>query len=170
MGAFGARRDTKKETSHETPSSVFRRRRGCLHVRGELFLLAAESPDAAEAKALLDKAVAYFDSNGVARAFCAFNDANGAFHKGPLYVFAINMDGVYFAHSAAPTLIGTSLRDTRDAAGQPIGNLVMEAVATQQSAPVEYMWLNYETNKVEKKHTFLKRVEDFVLGVGYYTR
>src|SRR5438046_7485816 len=61
----------------------------------------AASPDAAEAKALLDKAVAYFDSNGVARAFCAFNDTNGAFHKGPLYVFAINMDGVYFAHSAA---------------------------------------------------------------------
>jgi cytochrome c len=132
--------------------------------------LAAESPGAAEAKALLDKAVAYFDSNGVARAFCAFNDPNGAFRQGPLYVFAINMDGVYFAHSAAPTLIGTSLRDTRDAAGQPIGKLVMEAVATKQSAPVEYMWLNYETNKVERKHTFLKTVENFVLGVGYYTR
>ena len=110
----------------------------------------AATPDAAEARALLDKAVAYFDSNGVARAFCAFNDADGAFHKGPLYVFAINMDGVYFAHSAAPTLIGTSLRDTRDAAGQPIANLVMEAVAAQQSAPVEYMWLNYETNKVKE--------------------
>ena len=132
--------------------------------------LAAESPGAAEAKALLDKAVAYFDSNGVARAFCAFNDPNGDFRKGPLYVFAINMDGVYFAHSAAPTLIGTSLRDTRDAAGQPMTNVVMEAVATQDSAEVDYMWLNYETNKVEKKHAYLKKVEKFVLGVGYYTR
>jgi cytochrome c len=80
------------------------------------------------------------------------------------------MDGVYFAHSAASTLIGTSLRDTRDAAGQPIGNLVMEAAASEQSAPVEYMWLNYESNKVEKKHTFLKKLERFVLGVGYYTQ
>jgi cytochrome c len=132
--------------------------------------LAAETPDAAEAKALLDKAVAYFESNGAARAFCSFNDANGAFHKGPLYVFAINMDGVYFAHSAASSLVGTSLRDTRDAAGQPIGKLIMDAVAAQEGGPVEYMWLNYETNKVEKKHTFLKRVENFVLGVGYYTR
>jgi hypothetical protein len=50
------------------------------------FLMAAESPGEAEAKGLLDKAVAYLDSNGVARAFCAFNDANGAFRKGPLYV------------------------------------------------------------------------------------
>jgi len=160
---------TKKETLM-TLRAVFR------SIAAAAFMLAlncsclAAPPDATEAKALLDKAVAYFDSNGVARAFCAFNDADGAFHKGPLYVFAVNMDGVYFAHSAAPTLIGTSLRDTRDATGQPIANLVMEAVATQQSAPVEYMWLNYETNKVEKKQTFLKRVENFILGVGYYTR
>ena len=41
---------------------------------------------------------------------------------------------------------------------------------TKQSEPVEYLWLNYETNKVEKKHTFLKPLDDFVLGVGYYTR
>src|ERR1700752_5423886 len=87
--------------------------------------LAAESPDAAEAKALLDKAVAYFDSNGVAPALCAFNDAKGAFHKGPLYVFVINMDGVYFAHSAAPTLVGTSLRDLKDASGQLFGKKIM---------------------------------------------
>jgi len=132
--------------------------------------LAAESPGAEEAKALLNKAVTYFDKNGVARALCAFNDPNGDFHKAPLYVFAINMDGVYFAHSAAPTLIGTSLRDTRDAAGQPIGVLVMGAVATEKETAVEYKWLNYKTNKVENKHTFLKKVGEFVLGVGYYTR
>jgi cytochrome c len=131
---------------------------------------AAEGPGAEEAKALLNKAVAYFDKNGAARAFCAFNDPNGDFHKGPLYVFAVNMDGFYFAHSAAPSLVGTSLRETRDAAGQPIGNLIMEAVATEQDATVDYMWLNYETNKVEKKHTFVKKVREFVLGVGYYTR
>ena len=66
--------------------------------------LAAESPGADQAKDLLNKAVAYLEKEGAARAFCAFNDPSGEFHKGPLYVFAINMDGVYFAHSAAPTL------------------------------------------------------------------
>jgi cytochrome c len=133
-------------------------------------LLAADSPGAEEAKALLNKAVSYLDKNGVARAICAFNDPSGEFHKGPLYVFMINMDGVYFAHSAAPTLIGTSLRDTRDASGQPIGDPIMQAVANQQEGSVDYMWLNYETNKVEKKHSFVKRHDKFVIGVGYYTR
>jgi cytochrome c len=132
--------------------------------------LAADSSGAEEAKDLLNKAVAYLEKEGPAKAFCAFNDRHGAFHKGPLYVFAINMDGVYFAHSAAPSLVGVSLRDTRDAAGQPVGKLVMDAIATKDEGSVDYMWLNYATNKVEKKRSFVKRVgELFVVGVGYYT-
>ena len=65
------------------------------------FSFAAESSSAEEAKDLLNKAVSYVEKERPARAFCAFNDPSGAFHKGPLYVFVINMDGVYFAHSAA---------------------------------------------------------------------
>jgi cytochrome c len=130
----------------------------------------AADPGAEQAKDLHNKAVAYLEKVGPARAFCAFNDPSGDFHKGPLYVFAINMDGIYFAHSAAPTLVGVSLRDTKDAAGKPFGKNIMQVIASQGEGSVDYMWLNYTTNKVEKKHSFVKRVEDFVLGVGYYTQ
>jgi cytochrome c len=130
----------------------------------------AADPGAEQAKDLLNKAVAYLEKVGPARAFCAFNDPSGDFHKGPLYVFAINMDGIYFAHSAAPTLLGVSLRDTKDAAGKPFGKNIMQVIASQGEGSVDYMWLNYTTNKVEKKRSFVKRVEDFVLGVGYYTQ
>jgi cytochrome c len=130
----------------------------------------AAGPGAEQAKDLLNKAVAYLEKVGPARAFCAFNDPSGDFHKGPLYVFAINMDGIYFANSAAPTLVGVSLRDTKDAAGKPFGKNIMQVIASQGEGSVDYMWLNYTTNKVEKKHSFVKRVEDFVLGVGYYTQ
>src|ERR1700738_1263415 len=82
--------------------------------------LPAERSSAEEAKDLLNKAVSYVEKERPAKAFCAFNDPSGAFHKGPLYGFVINMDGVYFATRGAPTLVGTSLRDTRDAAGQPV--------------------------------------------------
>lgn len=132
--------------------------------------LAAEEPGAEQAKDLLNQAVAYLEKAGPAKAFCTFNEVDGAFHKGPLYVFVINMDGVYFAHSAAPTLVGTSLRDLRDAAGQPFGKDIMEAIISHGEGSVDYMWLNYSSNKVEKKHSFVKRVGEFVLGVGYYTR
>ncbi len=36
--------------------------------------IAAESPGAEQAKDLLNKAVAYLEKEGAARAFCAFND------------------------------------------------------------------------------------------------
>jgi cytochrome c len=130
----------------------------------------AADPGAEQAKDLLNKAVAHLEKVGPARAFCAYNDPSGDFHKGPLYVFAINMDGIYFANSAAPTLVGVSLRDTKDAAGKPLGKNIMQVIESQGEGSVDYMWLNYTTNKVEKKRSFVKRVENFVLGVGYYTR
>ena len=132
---------------------------------------AAESAGADDAKGLLAQAVSYMEKEGTAKAFCAFNDPTGAFHKGPLYVFAINMDGVYFAHSAAPTLIGTSLRDLRDASGKLFGKEIMDLIATHGEGSVDYKWVNYSSSKVENKHTFVKKVGDrFVLGVGYYTK
>ena len=132
---------------------------------------AAESAGAEDAKSLLAQAVSYMEKEGTAKAFCAFNDPTGAFHKGPLYVFVINMDGVYFAHSAAPTLIGTSLRDLKDASGQLFGKKIMELIATRGEGSVDYKWVNYSSSKVENKHTFVKKVGDrFVLGVGYYTQ
>ena len=149
---------------------IFPRAAAILMMAVSSFSLAAETPGAKQAKDLLDKAVAYLEKEGTAQAFCALNNPHGEFHKGPLYVFAINMDGVYFAHSATPSLIGVSLRDTKDAAGKPFGKEIMKVIASQGEGSVDYMWLNYTTNKVEKKHSFVKRVKDFVLGVGYYTQ
>ncbi len=132
---------------------------------------AAEPAGADDAQGLLAQAVSYMEKEGAAKAFSAFNDPTGAFHKGPLYVFVINMDGVYFAHSAAPTLIGTSLRGLKDASGQLFGKKIMELIATRGEGSVDYKWVNYSSNKVENKRTFVKKVGDrFVLGVGYYTQ
>ena len=109
---------------------------------------AAEPAGAEDAKGLLAQAVSYMEKEGTAKAFCAFNDPTGAFHKGPLYLFVINMDGVYFAHSAAPTLIGTSLRDLKDASGQLFGKKIMgssplggrEAWTTSGSTTLRVRW------------------------------
>jgi cytochrome c len=130
---------------------------------------AADNVGQEEAKELLTRAAAYMEKEGPAKAFCAFNDPSGPFRKGQLYVFAFNMDGVMFANSAAPAQVGVSYRDTRDAAGQPIGQNVMDIVRGQGEGSLDYLWLNRVTNKVEKKRTFFKRLDDFGLGVGYYT-
>jgi len=40
----------------------------------------------------------------------------------------------------------------------------------QGSGSVDYVWRNPATNAVEQKHTLIQRVDDVLLGVGYYTR
>ena len=50
------------------------------------FAYAQDRGTASEAKALLDKAVAYYKANGQEKAFAAFNDPNGGFIKGERFV------------------------------------------------------------------------------------
>ena len=45
-----------------------------------------------------------------------------------------------------------------------------ELARKQGSGSVDYVWRNPATNAVEQKHTLIQRVDDVLLGVGYYTR
>ncbi|MDH3691484.1 MAG: cache domain-containing protein [Gammaproteobacteria bacterium] len=132
----------------------------------------AESAEADEAKAMLDKAVDLFSKEGHVRAICAINTDRESFVKGELYVFVINLQGTIFAHSVDPYITGVSYKGVVDARGTPLGKNIIELATTKGEGSVEYFWPNYKTNEVEKKHTFIKHIKetDFVVGVGYYIR
>src|SRR5208282_909906 len=71
-------------------------------------LASAQSGTAAEAKAMLDGAVAALKANEAA-ALAAFNDkSNKQFHDRDLYVFCFNMSDYKF--TAHPALMGTDVR------------------------------------------------------------
>ena len=76
---------------------------------------AQDRGSAVEAKALLDKAVAYYKANGQPKAFAAFNDPKGAFVSKDLYIFALDMDGKILAHGANAALIGRDMMGAKDA-------------------------------------------------------
>jgi cytochrome c len=122
-----------------------------------------------EARALFDRAVQYMQANGADKAFAAFNDPRGAFVHKDLYVFVIDRQGVYHASGAAPAqLVGLNVLDTRDASGAPLFHNMLEAVSTAGEGKTRYVWLNRTTNRIEPKQTYLRRIGDYVLGVGYY--
>lgn len=121
-----------------------------------------------EARAMFDKAVAYMETNGPERAFAAFNDRKGLFVHKDLYVFALDLKGVYHASGAAPeALVGLNVLDTKDAAGNPLFRDMIEGVQKSPELTVRYMWLNRVTNKVEPKVSYVRKVGDYVVGVGY---
>ncbi len=130
---------------------------------------AADHATPREARAMFDRAVEYMQANGAERAFAAFNNQAGEFKAKDLYVFAIDTDGVYHASGAAPeVLVGMNVLDTTDAAGNALIRNMIDATRETPEATVRYMWLNRAKNRVEPKVTYVRRVDGYVIGVGYY--
>lgn len=122
-----------------------------------------------EATAFFDKAVAELQDSGKEAAMASFNDKDGGFQINDLYVFVIDVEGNYLASGANEKLVGTPLKGTLDAAGHSLYDMMVGALANdKKSGSISYEWLNRQTNQLEKKTSFLKQIDDVIIGVGYY--
>ena len=129
-------------------------------------LAQAPSGTAAEAKAMLEKAVAAVKADK-AKALAMFQNGEGGFKDRDLYAFCANAgDGAFTAH---PTLVGKKLQDLADKAGKVFGAEIMKVAAEGKVAEVSYMWPRpgADTAPVEKV-TFVTKAGDQICGVGYY--
>ncbi|TFY96009.1 calcium channel protein [Pseudomonas nabeulensis] len=126
-----------------------------------------EEQDATAAKALLEKALAYYQSNGD-KAFAAFS-RQGEFVDKDRYVFVVDTQGVLLA-SGGPSsaLIG---RDVSEVLGPDLRQSFQNALKVPEGQGIqqaEYRWQNWNDGKVERKHVFYQRVGERILAVGYY--
>lgn len=131
---------------------------------------AQQSGTAAEAKAMLERAVTALKANE-ATALAEFNDkTNKQFHDRDLYVFCTNMaDGKFTAHPN-PALMGTDARALK-LKDDPFGQRVYDAI--KNSAPgsivaVQYSYPRPGTTEPVPKESFMTRFGDQGCGVGYY--
>lgn len=126
---------------------------------------------AEQARSFLDMAVAEIAKAGDKAAFAQFNDSKGRFVRNDLYVFAVGLDDSrFYAMGANPGLVGTDVKELRDAAGKPIIQEMIALAREKGSGEYEYVWRNPVTNKVESKHSFVRRADGYLIGVGYYTK
>lgn len=124
-----------------------------------------------EADELLHKAVTLLKKSGGKTAFATFNNPQGGFTHNDQYVFVIGInDGKYRASGASPQLTGMDVRGMRDAAGKPVFKQMITLAKEKGSGIVDYVWRNPATNAVETKHSLIQRVDNLVVGVGYYTK
>ena len=124
---------------------------------------ASEFGTAAEAKALLTKAVAAFKANK-AEALDKFNSGADGFKDRDLYVFCIGPDWI---STAGPTK-GQNVKDLKDKNGKMLAQAIMKAGKEGKIAKVDYMWPRPGTTQPIKKVSFVTKVDDQVCGVGYY--
>ena len=105
------------------------------------------------------------------KAFHAFNQLRGPFSEDDLYVFVVDLkDDRFRAHGIYHDLIGTDALALHDPSGRPIIKDMIDAVAKADQAEVDYSWPNPVTGRVENKHTYLHKIGDLLVGVGYYWR
>lgn len=125
---------------------------------------AADFGTEAEAKAMLDKAVAAVKANK-ADALAQFTKGEGGFKDRDLYPFCGGPDGNFTAH---PTLVGKSLKDLKDKAGKPLGEEMYKVAKEGSVASVDYMWPRPGSTDPVQKVSFVTKVGDQVCAVGYY--
>lgn len=125
---------------------------------------------AGQAKEMLTKAADAVKKDPKS-AFEAFNTLSGKFIEDDLYVFAIGLDDMHFrAHGASPRLVGTDAQTLTDPNGKMIITEMVSIVKAKGQGELDYSWRNPVTSKIEKKHTFVRKVDTFLVGVGYYSR
>lgn len=128
---------------------------------------AEERGTKAEAKALVEKAVAHIKAVGKKKAFVDFSDPNGKFVNKDLYVFAIGFNGVFLAH-INPTLIGKNqLKSTDENVRLVTVGLIDKAM--KGGGWYDYKWPDPLTKKMRGKSSYIKKVDDTVfIGCGVY--
>ncbi len=103
--------------------------------------------------------------------FDAINSLSASFREDDLYVFVIDLRNQrYVAHGYNKRLLGMDFATIRDPDGQPVGEPILKLMKNADSGGFDYRWKNPVTSKVENKHVLLRKVGNYLLGVGYYQK
>ena len=134
---------------------------------------AEQGGTAEEAKALLDKAVAAVKADKT-KALDTFNEGKGGFLDRDLYVFCGDTtDGKIVANGNpnAKKLLGTDVRNLKDANGKAYGQAIFAAGQKSEGQITEisgYLFPKPSDPKPASKNSFVTKVGDLFCGVGYY--
>ena len=126
----------------------------------------AQFGTAAEAKAMLDKAVVAVKADK-AKALAAFLGGSDGFKDRDLYPFCFNAaDGITVA--APASVMGKDVRTIKDPTGKAFGEDLYKAAQEGKVTEVAYMFPRPGQTEPSAKVSFVTKVGDLGCGVGYY--
>ena len=151
-------------------------RRLLVHILGLLVLCTASiAPVSAhtrqEAEALVRRAAEFLHTHDEATALAAFDDPNGAFRDGDLYVYvmdATDPELTMLAHGSNPGLIGVPQRRIVDADGKDFHGQTVAIANTVGEGWVDYKWPNPVTKKIAQKSSFILKDGGLIIVAGVY--
>lgn len=121
-------------------------------------------------KRLVNSGIEYYLKNGEDKAFAEFDNLNGQFSKGDLYLFVYDFKGTCVAHGQDHSLIGRNLLNTKDPNGIYFIKEFISIAKNPGEGWVSYKWEYNKTGEIIPKISFIKRVKgkDILVGCGFY--
>ncbi len=129
---------------------------------------AQDKATAAEAEAMVKKAVTFLKQNGPEKSYAAFNDRKGPFTDRDLYIVVYTLDGKCLSHGANEKMIGKDLSEAQDVDGKYYMKERIELAKTKQAFWQDYKFTNPVTKKIEPKQMFCEKVDGAVVCGGIY--
>ena len=125
---------------------------------------------AAEATAMVEKAIAHIKKVGREKAFADFSSKQAPWVDRDLYVVVYDMKGKVLAHGSNEKMIGKDVIELRDNDGK---YFVKERVEMMGKGPdakgwQDYKFMNPVSRQIEPKQMYLRRFEDVIVGCGIY--
>ncbi|RPI72094.1 MAG: histidine kinase [Desulfobacteraceae bacterium] len=123
-----------------------------------------------EAKALVQKAVAFMKANGNEKALAEFNNAKGQFIDRDLYIYVVDVkdNAKCLAHGANSKLIGQNLIDFKDTNGKLFMKEILKISNDKGSGWVDYKWTNPTTKNNDPKSAYFEKINNLVVICGFY--
>ncbi len=117
----------------------------------------------------VDDAVAYARANGREKAFAAFNDKNGRFVRGDLYVFAIDYNGTQLSDIWEPDSIGKDISSMTDSFGVKTVQRLAETARFKKGYVSYYHERAANRSIIESKLSVVEDVDGtYYIGSGVY--
>ena len=137
--------------------------------------------DTKKAMDMFNRALNLIESEGLIRALYEFNTSK-EYLDGANHMMVVSEDGILFANSIDPELVGVNLSTVKSENPQTGEVYSFQDALTEmekagdQATKIKWKWLNPVTNEVQQKQAFIKRVYDpngnfrviFYVGAAYF--
>jgi signal transduction histidine kinase len=125
---------------------------------------------AADAVAMVGKAVAHIKAVGPEKAYQGFTDGAPGFRDRDLYVVVYDLSGRVLAHGGNARMVGNNLLGMLDAEGKPFVKERIELARNKEKFWHDYRFTDPLTRKIMPKSTYCERVDSTAVCVGIYKR
>lgn len=123
----------------------------------------------AQAREMVNEAVAFIQRKGLEKSLTIFNTERGQFIYKDLYIFVLDRKGNVLAHGQDLKLVGTNQIKLKDADGKLLIKEIVDVSRKWSSGWVDYKWKSSSTSKLEAKNTYFKVVNDqYIICCGSY--